>query len=148
MSQCVNFGYMYLTLSKLCFARCTCYDLLRFSCPKFELPSLSCFISSHFYQKEFRYSCENCHRTFTNTDHLQRHIRQMHAGARSYPCPECGKTFGTSSGLKQHQHIHSSVKPFTCEVCHKSYTQVRQFVISLRNIQDKVKANIDNTMTI
>ncbi|CAK8675747.1 unnamed protein product [Clavelina lepadiformis] len=70
-----------------------------------------------------RYSCENCHRTFTNTDHLQRHIRQMHAGARSYPCPECGKTFGTSSGLKQHQHIHSSVKPFTCEVCHKSYTQ-------------------------
>nr|CAB3263719.1 zinc finger protein LOC723797 [Phallusia mammillata] len=54
---------------------------------------------------------------------LQRHIRQQHLGARAHSCPECGKTFATSSGLKQHQHIHSSVKPFTCEVCHKSYTQ-------------------------
>lgn len=44
-------------------------------------------------------------------------------GARSHACPECGKTFATSSGLKQHQHIHSSVKPFQCEVCLKAYTQ-------------------------
>jgi uncharacterized Zn-finger protein len=38
-------------------------------------------------------------------------------------CPECGKQFSTSSGLKQHMHIHSSVKPFVCEVCLKAYTQ-------------------------
>ena len=38
-------------------------------------------------------------------------------------CPECGKQFSTSSGLKQHMHIHSSVKPFICEVCYKAYTQ-------------------------
>lgn len=44
-------------------------------------------------------------------------------GARSHACPECGKTFATSSGLKQHTHIHSSVKPFQCEVCLKAYTQ-------------------------
>lgn len=44
-------------------------------------------------------------------------------GARSFACPECGKTFATSSGLKQHTHIHSSVKPFQCEVCYKAYTQ-------------------------
>lgn len=44
-------------------------------------------------------------------------------GARSHACPECGKTFATSSGLKQHTHIHSSVKPFQCEVCFKAYTQ-------------------------
>jgi len=33
------------------------------------------------------------------------------------------QAFATSSGLKQHQHIHSSVKPFQCEVCLKAYTQ-------------------------
>jgi len=38
-------------------------------------------------------------------------------------CPECGKQFSTSSGLKQHMHIHSSVKPFICEICYKAYTQ-------------------------
>ena len=44
-------------------------------------------------------------------------------GARCHACSDCGKTFATSSGLKQHQHIHSTVKPFQCEVCLKSYTQ-------------------------
>nr|XP_040235580.2 histone-lysine N-methyltransferase PRDM16 isoform X2 [Anopheles coluzzii] len=62
-------------------------------------------------------------RVFTDPSNLQRHIRTHHVGARSHACPECGKTFATSSGLKQHTHIHSSVKPFQCEVCFKSYTQ-------------------------
>lgn len=60
---------------------------------------------------------------FTDPSNLQRHIRSHHIGARSHACPECGKTFATSSGLKQHTHIHSSVKPFQCEVCFKAYTQ-------------------------
>lgn len=60
---------------------------------------------------------------FTDPSNLQRHIRTHHVGARSHACPECGKTFATSSGLKQHTHIHSSVKPFQCEVCFKAYTQ-------------------------
>lgn len=70
-----------------------------------------------------RYSCENCNKIFTDPSNLQRHIRSQHVGARCHTCAECGKTFATSSGLKQHQHIHSSIKPFQCEVCLKAYTQ-------------------------
>ncbi len=33
-----------------------------------------------------------------------------------FPCPSCGKTFASSSGLKQHMHIHGSIKPYKCEV--------------------------------
>ncbi|XP_062408762.1 MDS1 and EVI1 complex locus protein EVI1-A isoform X5 [Sardina pilchardus] len=70
------------------------------------------------------YECENCSKqVFTDPSNLQRHIRSQHVGARAHACTDCGKTFATSSGLKQHKHIHSSVKPFSCEVCHKSYTQ-------------------------
>ncbi|XP_071203135.1 histone-lysine N-methyltransferase PRDM16-like isoform X3 [Salvelinus alpinus] len=76
---------------------------------------------SHDSGKHFE--CENCDKVFTDPSNLQRHIRSQHIGARTHTCPECGKTFATSSGLKQHKHIHSSVKPFICEVCHKSYTQ-------------------------
>ncbi|XP_034939425.1 transcription factor hamlet-like isoform X2 [Chelonus insularis] len=75
-----------------------------------------------------KYPCENCPKSntpqvFTDPSNLQRHIRSNHVGARSHACTECGKTFATSSGLKQHTHIHSSVKPFQCEVCFKAYTQ-------------------------
>ncbi|XP_057326321.1 histone-lysine N-methyltransferase MECOM-like isoform X2 [Microplitis mediator] len=75
-----------------------------------------------------KYPCENCPKSntsqvFTDPSNLQRHIRTNHVGARSHACTECGKTFATSSGLKQHTHIHSSVKPFQCEVCFKAYTQ-------------------------
>ena len=42
--------------------------------------------------------------------------RAQHSSPRNHACGECGKTFATSSGLKQHAHIHSSVKPFQCEV--------------------------------
>ena len=45
------------------------------------------------------------------------------AGARQHQCPGCGKSFATASGLKQHQHIHASVKPFRCDACQRAYTQ-------------------------
>ena len=35
---------------------------------------------------------------------------------RLYSCEDCGKSFQTSSGLKQHKNIHSSVKPWKCDV--------------------------------
>jgi len=35
---------------------------------------------------------------------------------RLYSCGDCGKGFQTSSGLKQHRNIHSSIKPWKCEV--------------------------------
>ena len=62
-------------------------------------------------------------RSYTNQWNLQRHVRSKHLGVRDHACPKCDKTFATSSGLKQHTHIHSSVKPFRCEVCSKAYTQ-------------------------
>ncbi|CAL1295412.1 unnamed protein product, partial [Larinioides sclopetarius] len=64
-----------------------------------------------------------CHRAFTDPSNLQRHVRSQHLGSRNHACDQCGKAFATSSGLKQHTHIHSSIKPFQCDVCYKAYTQ-------------------------
>ncbi|GIY95192.1 hypothetical protein CEXT_116131 [Caerostris extrusa] len=60
---------------------------------------------------------------FRNPSNLQRHVRSQHLGSRNHACNQCGKAFATSSGLKQHTHIHSSIKPFQCDVCYKAYTQ-------------------------
>jgi len=56
------------------------------------------------------------------------HKKQMNSSGseseyRSFACPSCGKTFASSSGLKQHMHIHGSIKPYKCEICSKAYTQ-------------------------
>jgi hypothetical protein len=71
-----------------------------------------------------KFNCEYCRKQFTDASNLQRHVRQQHSSSgRSHACGECFKTFATASGLKQHRHIHSSIKPFRCEVCLKAYTQ-------------------------
>lgn len=77
--------------------------------------------ASHDHNR--RYTCEACRKSFSDQSNFQRHVRSQHLGTRAHACGECGKTFATSSGLKQHTHIHSSVKPFRCEVCSKAYTQ-------------------------
>ena len=70
------------------------------------------------------FPCRNCDQIFTDVDSLERHLQSSHsASCRNYACKICGKYFATTSGLKQHAHIHSSVKPFVCEVCKRSYTQ-------------------------
>ncbi|XP_054716726.1 oocyte zinc finger protein XlCOF8.4-like [Uloborus diversus] len=57
--------------------------------------------------------CLSCRRAFS----------LVRSGRRQHPCGRCGKAFATPSGLKQHAHIHSSVKPFRCNLCRKAYTQ-------------------------
>ncbi|KAG0197206.1 glucose repression transcription factor [Mortierella sp. GBA30] len=49
----------------------------------------------------------NCHKTFTRSAHLARHVRS-HGGERPYACPQegCGKSFSRSDVLKEHIRIH------------------------------------------
>lgn len=68
---------------------------------------------------------------FTDPSNLQRHIRSQHVGARAHACSECGKTFATSSGLKQHKHIHSSVKPFMCKSLRPYLCKSTQYIIRI-----------------
>jgi hypothetical protein len=48
---------------------------------------------------------------------------------RLYSCGDCGKGFQTSSGLKQHRNIHSSVKPWKCEVRKKVFFFANKFLL-------------------
>ncbi|KAF9331158.1 hypothetical protein BG006_005973 [Podila minutissima] len=49
----------------------------------------------------------NCHKTFTRSAHLARHVRS-HGGEKPYACPQegCGKQFSRSDVLKEHIRIH------------------------------------------
>lgn len=43
---------------------------------------------------------------------------------RKHECPECGKRFPTPSKLQRHSFIHTGEKPYNCQYCPKSYSQL------------------------
>jgi ferredoxin len=43
------------------------------------------------------------------------------SGEKSHKCGECNAVFKTNARLKEHIIIHTGNKPFTCELCDKSY---------------------------
>lgn len=39
---------------------------------------------------------------------------------KSFVCDQCGKAFETASKLKKHMPMHSTDRPFSCDVCGKT----------------------------
>ena len=74
-----------------------------------------------------RFQCKHtgCNKSYTTCGYLNEHSK-LHTGTRTPPCPNCGKTFTVSSGLKS--HLLSCIpdgqpmwKMFKCDVCDKAY---------------------------
>ncbi|CDR45550.1 CYFA0S19e00276g1_1 [Cyberlindnera fabianii] len=68
------------------------------------------------------HECQYCHKTFTQSTHLEVHVRS-HIGLKPYECKFCGKKFTQGGNLRTHMRLHTGEKPYKCETCGRDFSR-------------------------
>ena len=76
--------------------------------------------------------CDICGLSFQGTHKMKRHM-SVHTGVKDYKCDQCHKQYLDSNSLKNHMMtVHLKVKPFVCEICAMEFTVKSNMLRHLR----------------
>ena len=70
--------------------------------------------------KNIKYGCKLCGKSFKDFLYLKDHIHFIHEGKKNHKCGTCGETFGYKAKLHLHMSIHSNDK-FACGQCNRVF---------------------------
>ena len=88
-----------------------------------------------------QYACNDCEKTYTNSNALKYHWEQKHNSASKVHCESCGQSFSSKTSLQEHIEVqHNNASRFTCDECSATFGVKRSM---LRH--KKYKHNRDKT---
>ncbi|XP_066496540.1 transcription factor E4F1 [Tiliqua scincoides] len=100
--------------------------------------------------KEGRYVCELCHKTFKTASILKAHMI-THSSRKDYECKLCGTSFRTKGSLIRHHRRHTDERPYKCKKCGKSFREsgaLTRHLKSLTPCTEKIRFNMNKEIAI
>ena len=76
------------------------------------------FLSTKLTDREL--VCKKCGATFHSVTQLQSHTAKVHS---RYMCKHCLNTFSLRCNLRRHERLHAGLKPYSCDICNKSFAR-------------------------
>ncbi|KAF3689401.1 Zinc finger and BTB domain-containing protein 40 [Channa argus] len=76
-----------------------------------------------FHNLSEPHDCQKCCLSFSTLEEHRQHIQEFHP-KEFHKCPVCSKVFTSAALLDKHKVVHTGTKPFSCEICNKSYQQL------------------------
>lgn len=73
-------------------------------------------------------TCKKCGANFHGVSQLQSHTVKVHS---RYMCKHCLNTFSLRCNLRRHERLHAGLKPYSCDVCTKSFARSTDLKIHL-----------------
>lgn len=89
----------------------------------------------HSSQKKF--VCDVCGKQFTSTNRVTQHKQKNHWGInkileKKFECDLCNLKFRCKFFLEEHINTHTGNKPYQCEICKKSFANIRGYKRDLK----------------
>ncbi|XP_034987025.1 transcription factor E4F1 isoform X2 [Zootoca vivipara] len=100
--------------------------------------------------KEGRYVCELCHKTFKTASILKAHMI-THSSRKDYECKICGTSFRTKGSLIRHHRRHTDERPYKCKKCGKSFREsgaLTRHLKSLTPCTEKTRFNMNKEIVV
>ncbi|XP_060642454.2 transcription factor E4F1 isoform X3 [Anolis sagrei] len=100
--------------------------------------------------KEGRYVCELCHKTFKTASILKAHMI-THSSRKDYECKLCGTSFRTKGSLIRHHRRHTDERPYKCKKCGKSFREsgaLTRHQKSLTPCTEKIRFSLNKEILI
>ena len=98
-------------------------------------------------EKERKFKCEQCDKTYDRNTSLYQHIEAAHQGNNIFPCLSCRMKFQSEEKLKKHTKLkhdskltsYKQMKKYKCAQCIKSYISERELSLHIAVVHEGKK---------